>query len=416
MATHLIAIARRAPVRLGRVAAAVSNQIRHATTFPRDLSSVGLNDAQKELQSRARAFADEELAPKMQERDENQHFPIDVLRKGAALGYGGLYTRKDLGGSGLGRLDTSVVFEALSMGDVSTTAYITLHNMCSWIIDEYGTEEQRKKYLPSITSMVKLASYCLTEPGAGSDAAALTTSAIKRGSHYVLNGSKAFISGGGSSDVYLIMARTGGPGPKGVSCFIVEKGFKGLSFGKKETKLGWNSQPTRAVIMEDCEVPVENLLGAEGQGFSIAMKGLNGSRINIGSCSLGAAQASIEAVIEHVKARKQFGQPLADFQNTQIKIADMAISLLSSRLMIRQAATMLDQKHPYGSSYCAMAKVHATDGCFKICDDSLQMHGGYGYLKDYKANVYFRDTRVHRILGGANEVMRLIASGALLSD
>ncbi|KAG0349997.1 Isobutyryl-CoA dehydrogenase, mitochondrial, partial [Gamsiella multidivaricata] len=371
---------------------------------------------QKELQSLARAFADKEFAPKMQEWDENQHFPVDVLRKGAELGFGGLYTREDVGGSGLGRLDTSVVFEALSTGDVSTTAYITLHNMCSWMIDEFGNEEQRQRYLPQITSMEKLASYCLTEPGAGSDAAGLSTTAVKKGSHYVLNGSKAFISGGGSSDVYLVIARTGGPGPKGVSCFIVEKGFKGLSFGKKEIKLGWNSQPTRAVIMENCEVPVENLLGAESQGFSIAMKGLNGSRINIGSCSLGAAQASIEAAIEHVKVRKQFGQALADFQSIQFKLADMATSLLSSRLMIRQAATMLDQNHPDVACYSAMAKIHATDECFKVCDDSLQLHGGYGYLKDYKINVYLRDSRVHRILGGANEVMRMVASRALLSE
>lgn len=307
-------------------------------------------------------------------------------------------------------------------------------------IDEFGNEEQRQRYLPRITSMEKLASYCLTEPGAGSDAVGLSTTAVKKGSHYVLNGSKAFISGGGSSDVYLVLARTGGPGPKGISCFIIEKGFKGLSFGKKEVKLGWNSQPTSAVILEDCEVPIENLLGAEGQGFSIAMKGLNGSRINIGmvhdknssrfivnsylkyesfnvvgSCSLGAAQASIDAAIEHTKARKQFGQALTDFQNIQFKLADMATGLLSSRLMIRQAATMLDQHHPSAASSVAMAKVHATERCFQICDDSLQLHGGYGYLKDFKINVYFRDTRVHRILGGANEVMRMVTSRALLS-
>ncbi|KAF9321307.1 Isobutyryl-CoA dehydrogenase, mitochondrial [Podila horticola] len=351
----------------------------------------------------------------MQEWDEKKHFPVDVIRKAATLGVGGLYTREDVGGSGLGRLDASVVFEALATGDVSTTAYLTLHNMCSWMIDEFGNEEQRQRYLPRITSMEKLASYCLTEPGAGSDAVGLSTTAVKKGSHYVLNGSKAFISGGGSSDVYLVLARTGGPGPKGISCFIIEKGFKGLSFGKKEVKLGWNSQPTSAVILEDCEVPIENLLGAEGQGFSIAMKGLNGSRINIGSCSLGAAQASIDAAIEHTKARKQFGQALTDFQNIQFKLADMATGLLSSRLMIRQAATMLDQHHPSAASSVAMAKVHATERCFQICDDSLQLHGGYGYLKDFKINVYFRDTRVHRILGGANEVMRMVTSRALLS-
>ncbi|KAG0307177.1 Isobutyryl-CoA dehydrogenase, mitochondrial [Dissophora globulifera] len=371
-------------------------------SFLYTLATIGLTDDQKELQSLARAFADKELAPNMQEWDEKQHFPVDVLRKGAELGFGGLYTREDVGGSGLGRLDTSVVFEALATGDVSTTAYLTLHNMCSWMIDEFGNEEQRQRYLPRITSMEKLASYCLTEPGAGSDAAALSTTAVKNGSHYVLNGSKAFISGAGASDVYLIMARTGG--------------FKGLSFGKKENKLGWNSQPTRAVIMEDCEVPVENLLGAEGQGFTLAMKGLNGSRTNIASCSLGAAQAAIEATLAYVKDRKQFGHPLADFQNTQFKLADMATGLASSRLMIRQVATMLDEKHPLASIYCAMAKIHATETCHKICDESLQLHGGYGYLKDYKINVLLRDSRVHRILGGASEVMRQITAQALLKD
>ncbi|KAI9238991.1 isobutyryl-CoA dehydrogenase [Podila verticillata NRRL 6337] len=414
MSSLLTIAVRRAPTRLGRVASVVSYQTRHHSSPPLD-PSVGLTDDQKELQSLAQAFSDKEFAPKMQEWDEKQHFPIDVLRRGAKLGFGGLYTREDVGGSGLGRLDTSVVFEALSAGDVSTTAYLTLHNMCSWMIDNFGNEEQRQRFLPQITSMERLASYCLTEPGAGSDAAGLSTSAVKKGSHYVLNGSKAFISGGGASDVYLVLARTGRSGPKGISCFIVEKGFKGLSFGKKEVKLGWNSQPTTAVIMEDCEVPVENLLGAEGQGFSIAMSGLNGSRVNIGSCSLGAAQASIEAAVEHVKARKQFGHALADFQNIQFKLADMATGLLSSRLMIRQAAAMLDQNHPNVASSTAMAKIHATERCFRICDESLQIHGGYGYLKDFKMNVYFRDTRVHRILGGANEVMRLVTSRALLS-
>ncbi|KAG0243162.1 Isobutyryl-CoA dehydrogenase, mitochondrial [Actinomortierella wolfii] len=350
----------------------------------------------------------------MQQWDDEQSFPIDVLRKGAELGFGGLYTREDVGGSGLGRLETSIVFEALSTGDVSTTAYLTLHNMCAWMIDAYGSEGQRQKYLPRLTSMELLASYCLTEPGAGSDAANLSTRAVKNGSHYILNGTKAFISGAGASDVYLIIARTGGAGPKGISCFIVEKGFKGLSFGKKESKLGWNSQPTRAVIMEDCEVPVENLVGAEGQGFTIAMNGLNGSRLNIGSCSLGAAQASLETTLEHVKVRKQFGSPIAAFQNTQFKLADMATRLMSSRLMIRQAAAMVDQRHPGAATFSSMAKLNATENCFEICDECLQLHGGYGYLKDYKLNVYMRDARVHRILGGASEVMRMMTARAML--
>ncbi|KAG0220856.1 Isobutyryl-CoA dehydrogenase, mitochondrial [Mortierella sp. GBA43] len=397
---------------------ATTGLARAASTGPRQIRclSSAIDHEQKELQTLARNFADNEFAPKMQEWDENQHFPVDVMRKGAELGFGGLYTREDVGGAGLGRLDTSIIFEALSTGDVSTTAYISIHNMVTWMIDVYGSEAQRQKYLPKLCSMEHFASYCLTEPGAGSDAGNLSTTAVKKGSHYVLNGSKAFISGGGSSDVYLIMARTGGPGPKGISCFIVEKGFKGLSFGKKENKLGWNSQPTRAVIMEDCEVPAENLVGVEGQGFSMAMRGLNGGRINIGSCSLGAAQAAIEAAVEHVKVRKQFNQSIANFQNTQFKLADMATSLLSSRLMVRQAAMMLDQNHPDAASICAMAKLHSTDECFKICDDSLQLHGGYGYLKDYKINVYLRDTRVHRILEGTNEVMRMVASRSILSD
>ncbi|KAG0289997.1 Isobutyryl-CoA dehydrogenase, mitochondrial [Dissophora globulifera] len=409
--TSLLRIAaRRVPARIARPVSGIASQARFVST------SSPIDHDQKELQSVARAFADNEFAPKMQEWDENQHFPVDVLRKGAELGFGGIYIREDVGGSGLGRLETSVIFEALSTGCVSTTAYISIHNMCAWMIDSFGSDEQRFKYLPKLASMENFASYCLTEPGAGSDAAGLATTAVKKGSHYVLNGSKAFISGGGSSDVYLIMARTGGAGPKGISCFVVEKGFKGLSFGKKENKLGWNSQPTRAVIMEDCEVPAENLLGGEGQGFSIAMKGLNGGRINIGSCSLGAAQASLELALEHVKVRKQFNEPLSHFQNTQFKLADMATSLLSSRLMIRQAATMLDQGHPSVASFCAMAKLHATDACFQICDDSLQLHGGYGYLKDYKVNVYLRDSRVHRILEGTNEVMRMVASRALLAE
>lgn len=291
-----------------------------------------------------------------------------------------------------------------------------LDSMAAWMIDNFGNDEQRHKFLPALTSMEKFASYCLTEPGAGSDAGNLSTTAVKKGSHYVLNGSKAFISGGGSSDTYVIMARTGGPGPKGISCFVVEKGAKGLSFGKKENKLGWNSQPTRAVIMEDCEVPAENLIGGEGQGFSMAMKGLNGGRINIGSCSMGAAQASIEAALEHVKVRKQFNQPLANFQNTQFKLADMVTDLQASRLMIRQAAIMLDQNHPGSAAFCAMAKLQATDKCYQICDDALQLHGGYGYLKDYKVNVYLRDARVHRILEGTNEIMRMVTSRALLAE
>ncbi|RUS29791.1 acyl-CoA dehydrogenase/oxidase [Jimgerdemannia flammicorona] len=384
--------------------------------------SIGLTDEQKEYQEMARSFADKELSPSMQVWDEKEVFPVDVLKKGAELGFGGLYCKEDFGGVNLGRLATSIIFEALSTGCVSTTAYVSIHNMCAWMIDTFANDQQKSKYLPSLITMDKLASYCLTEPGAGSDAASLATTAKKAGDTYVLNGSKAFISGGGQSDVYLVMARTGGPGkdvacrPKGISCFIVEKGTPGLSFGKKEQKLGWNSQPTRAVILEDCTVPAENLVGGEGQGFTIAMKGLNGGRVNIASCSLGAAQASLETALEYTKVRKQFNKPIAAFQNTQFKLAEMATALLSSRLMVRQAARMLDEGSAAASVYCAMAKLQSTEDCFQICDQALQLHGGYGYLKDYKVQQYFRDARVHRILEGTNEVMKVIVSREMLKD
>ncbi|KAL1915094.1 uncharacterized protein VTP21DRAFT_7575 [Calcarisporiella thermophila] len=384
-------------------------------TSPID-ASIGLTEEQKEYQNIARSFADKELAPRMQEWDEKEDMPVDVLKKGAELGFGGVYCKEDFGGTNLSRLETSIIFEALSTGCVSTTAYISIHNMAAWMIDTFGNEEQRAKYLPDLIAMNTLASYCLTEPGAGSDAASLATTAKKVGKHYILNGSKAFISGGGLSNVYLVMARTGQEGPKGISCFIVEKGFPGLSFGAKEKKLGWNSQPTRAVIMEDCQVPEENLLGGEGRGFNIAMRGLNGGRINIASCSLGGAQASMEQVLEHVQVRKQFAKTLATFQHTQFKLADMATSLNASRLMVRQAASLLDQDSSLAPTYCAMAKLKATEDCFKICDDALQLFGGYGYLKDFKVQQYLRDSRVHRILEGTNEVMRIITSRALLAQ
>jgi isobutyryl-CoA dehydrogenase len=282
------------------------------------------------------------------------------------------------------------------------------------MIDKFGTDEQRAKFVPELCTMDKLASYCLTEPSAGSDAASLSTSAKRQGDHYILNGSKAFISNGGNSDVYVTMVRTGGEGPKGISCLIVEKNSPGLHFGKKEEKVGWNSQPTRAVIFEDCKVPVGNLLGKEGDGFKIAMMGLNGGRINIASCSLGGAQASIEAALEHSKVRKQFGQPLASNQSIQFKLADMTTKLIASRVMVRQAAILLDKKDPKAPSYCAMAKQFTTDECFAICNEALQIHGGYGYLKDYKVQQFVRDLRVHQILEGTNEIMRVIVSKELL--
>ncbi|RKP14036.1 butyryl-CoA dehydrogenase [Piptocephalis cylindrospora] len=373
-------------------------------------------EEQSSIYAMARDFADKEMAPKMQEWDIAGSLPMDVLRKGGELGFGGVYLKEDVGGAELGRLEATLIFEALATGCVSTTAYISIHNMAVWMIDTFGNEKQRKQYVPDLASMNHLASYCLTEPGAGSDASSLRTTAVLKGDEYILNGSKAFISGGGFSDVYVIMARTGEAGPKGISCFIVEKDSPGLSFGKKEDKLGWNSQPTRAVIMEDCRIPAANLLGGEGQGFKIAMMGLDGGRINIGACSLGAAQATLETTLDYTSDRQQFGKAISSFQNTQFTMADMAIALNSSRLMVREAARLMDASSPLATTYCAMAKVQATEACYQICDQGLQLHGGYGYLKDYKVQQYLRDSRVHRILEGTNEIMRLITSRSLLSS
>jgi len=292
----------------------------------------------------------------------------------------------------------------------------TIHNMCAWMVDPFGSDEQRAQWLPQLCSMEHLASYCLTEPGSGSDAASLRTTAVKDGDHYVLNGSKAFISGGGVSDLYLVMVRTGGEGPKGISCVVVPKDTPGLSFGKKEDKLGWKSSPTTAVIFEDCRIPVANRLGAEGDGFKIAMKGLDGGRISIATCSVGAAARCLQLAQEHVQGRKQFGKPIATFQNTQFNLADMAVSLQSSRLMVRHAAKLLDEKDPDATTACAMAKRLATDNGFNICNDALQMFGGYGYLKEYPIERYMRDVRVHQILEGTNEIMRLIISRKMLSE
>ncbi|XP_074535783.1 isobutyryl-CoA dehydrogenase, mitochondrial [Halichoeres trimaculatus] len=376
----------------------------------------GLTDEQKEFQKVAFDFAANEMAPYMAEWDQKEMFPVETMRKAAQLGFGGIYTQPDVGGSGLSRLDTSIIFEALSTGCVSTTAYISIHNMCAWMIDTFGNTEQRERFCPDLCSMEKFASYCLTEPGSGSDAASLLTNAQRKGDHYILNGSKAFISGGGDTDVYVVMCRTGGKGPKGISCLVVEKGTPGLSFGKKEKKVGWNSQPTRAVIFEDCAVPVANRLGEEGQGFSIAMKGLNGGRINIASCSLGAAHASVLLAKDHLLVRKQFGETLSNNQFLQFKLAEMATKLVASRLLVREAATALQEGRPDAVSLCSMAKLFVTDECFNICNQALQMHGGYGYLKDYAVQQFVRDIRVHQILEGTNEVMRMIISRNLLSE
>nr|XP_040038931.1 isobutyryl-CoA dehydrogenase, mitochondrial [Gasterosteus aculeatus aculeatus] len=376
----------------------------------------GLTDEQKEFQEVAFNFAANEMAPNMAEWDQKEIFPVETMRKAAQLGFGGIYVQPDVGGTGLSRLDTSVIFEALSTGCVSTTAYISIHNMCAWMIDTFGNTEQRQKFCPDLCSMEKFASYCLTEPGSGSDAASLLTTAQLKGDHYILNGSKAFISGGGDTDVYVVMCRTGAKGPKGISCLVIEKGTPGLNFGKKEKKVGWNSQPTRAVILEDCAVPVTNRLGAEGQGFNIAMKGLNGGRINIASCSLGAAHACVQLARDHLLVRKQFGETLSNNQYLQFQLAEMATKLVASRLLVREAATALQGNRPDAVSLCSMAKLFATDECFNICNQALQMHGGYGYLKDYAVQQFVRDIRVHQILEGTNEVMRMIISRNLLTE
>ncbi|XP_062817416.1 isobutyryl-CoA dehydrogenase, mitochondrial [Anolis carolinensis] len=378
--------------------------------------SMGLTEEQKEFQKVAFDFAAKEMAPHMAEWDEKEIFPVETIRRAAQLGFGGIYVRPDVGGSGLSRLDTSIIFEALSTGCVSTTAYLSIHNMCAWMVDVFGKEEQRQRFCPSLCSMEKLASYCLTEPGSGSDAASLLTSAKRDGDNYILNGSKAFISGGGDTDLYVVMCRTGGPGPKGISCLVLEKGTPGLSFGKKERKVGWNSQPTRAVVFEDCAVPVANRLGEEGQGFNIAMKGLNGGRINIASCSLGAAHASILLARDHLKVRKQFGDLLANYQYLQFQLAEMATRLVAARLMVRNAARALQEEREDAVALCSMAKLFATDECFAICNQALQMHGGYGYLKDYAVQQFMRDIRVHQILEGTNEVMKIIVARSLLQE
>ncbi|XP_044137940.1 isobutyryl-CoA dehydrogenase, mitochondrial [Bufo gargarizans] len=376
--------------------------------------SIGLSEEQKEFQKVAFDFASKEMAPNMALWDEKEIFPVKTMRKAAELGFGGIYIRPDVGGSGLSRLDTSIIFEALSTGCVSTTAYMSIHNMCVWMIDTFGNDEQRHRFCPSLCTMEKFASYCLTEPGSGSDAASLLTSAKRDGDHYILNGSKAFISGGGDTDVYVVMCRTGGSGSRGISCLVVEKETPGLSFGKKEKKVGWNSQPTRAVIFEDCVVPVTNRLGEEGQGFGIAMRGLNGGRINIASCSLGAAHASVLLSRDHLVVRKQFGEPLANNQYLQFRLAEMATQLVTARLIVRHAARALQEDHNDAATLCAMAKLYATDECFKVCNQALQMHGGYGYLKDYAVQQFVRDIRVHQILEGTNEVMRMIVARNIL--
>ncbi len=372
------------------------------------------DEQQQAIQDMARSFAEKEFAPHAATWDRDHIFPEDALRKAAALGLAGIYVRDDVGGSALSRLDAAIIFEQLSKGCTSTAAYLSIHNMATWMIDGFGNDALRRKYCPPLTAMEKFASYCLTEPGAGSDAASLNTKAVRDGNDYILNGTKAFISGGGRSEIYVVMVRTGEAGAKGISAMVVEKDTPGLSFGGQEKKLGWHSQPTCMVNFEDCRVPAENLLGAEGDGFKIAMKGLDGGRLNIGACSLGAAQACLELSVQYMSERKQFGKRLSDFQALQFRIADMATELESARLLLHKAAAKVDGKAHDASHFAAMAKRLATDVGFTVVNEALQLHGGYGYVQDYPVERFLRDVRVHQILEGTNEIMRLIISRNIL--
>ncbi len=375
-----------------------------------------LTDEQIAIRDMARKFAVEEMQPHAAEWDEKKIFPRDVLKKAAELGFASIYVSPDHGGVGLSRLDAALIMEQLAYGCPSTAAFISIHNMCAWMIDCFGTEDQKQKYLPKMATMELIASYCLTEPSSGSDAASLRTKAKKDNENYIMNGAKAFISGGGESEIYLVMCRTGGEGPKGISCMIVEKGMDGLSFGALERKMGWNSQPTTTVNFDDCKVPLVNLLGDEGQGFKIAMQGLDGGRLNIGACSLGGAQFAFDTAIAYTKERKQFGRAIADFQVTQFKLADMATELEAARLLLYEAAQCVTDKTHDASMKAAMAKRFATDIGSRVANEALQLHGGYGYLKDYPLERIVRDLRVHQILEGTNEIMRVVISKHLLKD
>ncbi len=374
-----------------------------------------LSEEQLAFQQAARDFAQGTMLPQAAKWDAESIFPVETLREAAALGFGGIYIKDDVGGSALGRLDAAVIFEELSAACPSTAAYISIHNMAAWMIDEFGNDAQRRRFLPQLTSMQRFACYCLTEPNAGSDAASLRTKAVRDGDHYVVNGSKAFISGGSAGEIYVVMVRTGGEGAAGISTLVVDGATPGVSFGKLEKKLGWNSQPTAMVIFEDARVPVTNRLGQEGDGFKIAMRGLDGGRINIGACSIGGARQCLETAQRYIGERKQFGQALAEFQALQFKLADMATDLDAARLMIHRAAFRLDQKSPDATLACAMAKRLATDTGFRVVNDALQLHGGYGYLKEYPIERYLRDLRVHQILEGTNEIMRVIIARKLLT-
>ncbi len=375
-----------------------------------------LTEEQSAIREMALAFANDKLAPTAIEWDETGYFPEDVVRSTGELGLAGIYVREDVGGSGLGRLDAALIFEALAHGCPSIGSFISIHNMVAWMIDRFGTEEQRQTWLPKLCAMELIASYCLTEPGSGSDAAALRTKAQKDGNGWKLNGTKAFISGAGHSDIYLAMVRTGDDGPKGVSAVLIENGTEGLSFGANERKMGWRAQPTAQVQFDDCRIPADHLLGEEGKGFRYAMAGLDGGRLNIAASALGAAQAALDKAVAYAKERKAFGKSIADFQSLQFKLADMAIELEAARVLLYQSAWKLDRQSPDATKHCAMAKRFVTDAAFKVANEALQIHGGYGYLADYGIEKIVRDLRVHQILEGTNEIMRLIVARQILAE
>ena len=377
------------------------------------MSQFDLTDEQRQIQEMARQFTADAITPHAAEWDEKHIFPRDTIRAAAELGFGSIYVSEASGGIGLGRLEAALIMEAMAYGCPSTSAFISIHNMASWMIDRFGSQAVKDKYLPSMVTMERIGSYCLTEPGSGSDAAALKTRAVKDGGDYVVSGSKAFISGGGENEIYVSMVRTGVDGPKGISCLVIEKDMKGVSFGAQEKKLGWHSQPTAQVNFDEVRVPAENLVGGEGEGFRIAMMGLDGGRLNIGACSLGGAQRCLDEAVAYTKERKQFGQPIADFQNTQFMLADMETELQAARMLLYAAAVKVTENAPDKTKFAAMAKRLATDSGSSIVDRALQLHGGYGYLQDYPIERFWRDLRVHSILEGTNQVMRMIVGREL---
>lgn len=378
------------------------------------MNQFDLTDDQRAIRDMARDFAADKIAPHALKWDEDKHLPLDVIRQAASLGIGGIYIKDDVGGSAMTRFDAALIFEALATGCPAVSAFISIHNMAAWMIDRYGSDAQRQKWLPRLCSMEHVASYCLTEPGSGSDAAALRTRAVRDGDHYVLNGQKQFISGAGENDLYVVMVRTGSDGPSGISTLVVERDTPGLSFGANERKMGWNAQPTRAVMFDNARVPVANRLGDEGIGFKIAMAGLDGGRLNIAACSLGGAQAALDKTLAYTKDRKAFGKRLDEFQALQFRLADMATELEAARTFLWRAAASLDRHDLDATKLCAMAKRFATDVGFEVANQALQLHGGYGYLAEYGIEKIVRDLRVHQILEGTNEIMRLIVARKLL--